>query len=107
MIKTIPLLFAATVLLLLSGCAETPTEAGANLARMHLEVGTNPSSREKAEMQAEVNEKASEYSMQGLQQFMQAYLQAVMEESPAMIRLQGQAMGQLGKAMQNPDAWSR
>ena len=107
MIKTIPLLFAATILLLLSGCAETPTEAGASMARMHLEVGTNPSSRERAEMHAEVNEKASEYSMQEMQQFMQAYLQTVMEESPAMIRLQGQAMEQLGKAMQNPDAWSR
>lgn len=107
MIKTIPLLFAATVLPLLSGCTETPTEAGASMARTHLEVGINPSSREKAEMQAEVNEKASEYSMQEMQQFMQAYLQTIMEESPAMIRLQGQAMEQLGKAMQNPDAWSR
>ena len=107
MIKTISLLFAATVLLFLSGCAETPAEAGASLARMHLEVGSHPSSREKAEMQAEVNEKASDYTMQEMQQFMQAYLQTVMEESPAMIRLQGQAMEQLGKAMQNPDAWSR
>ena len=107
MIKTIPLLFAATVILLLSGCAETPAEAGASMARMHLEVGANPSSHEKAEMQAEVNEKASEYNMQEMQQFMQAYLQTIMEESPAMIRLQGQAMEQLGKAMQNPDAWSR
>jgi len=107
MIKTIPLLFTATVLLLLSGCTETPTEAGVSMAITHLEVGINPSSREKAEMQAEVNEKASEYSMQEMQQFMQAYLQTMIEESPAMIRLQGQAMEQLGKAMQNPDAWSR
>jgi len=106
MIKTIPLLFAATVLLLLSGCAETPTEAGASLARMHLEVGTNPSSREKAEMQAEVNEMASEYSMHEMQQFMQAYLQTIREERPAMIRLQGQAMGQLGRAMPGRHAWS-
>ena len=107
MIRRISLLFAATALLLLSGCSETPAEAGTSLARMHLEVGANPSSHEKAEMQAEVNEKASEYTMQEMQQFMQAYLQTIMEESPAMIRLQGQAMEQLGKAMQNPDTWSR
>ena len=82
-------------------------EAGTSMARTHLELGTNPTPREKTEMQAEVNEKVSEYSMQEMQQFMQAYLETIMEESPAMIRLQGQAMEQLGKAMQNPDAWSR
>ena len=79
----------------------------ASLARTYLEVGTNPSSREKVEMQAEVNEKASEYTVQEMQRFMQACLHTIVEESPAMIRLQRQAMEQLGKAMQDPDACSR
>ena len=107
MIKQLPLLFAATIIFLISGCSETPTEAGASMARSHLELGANPSPRAKAEMQAEVNRKASDYNMREMQEFMQAYLTTIMEESPAMIQLQGKAMEELGKAMQNRANWSQ
>jgi len=107
MIRPWPLLFAATITLLISGCAETPSEAGASMAKEHLELGANPSPQAKAEMQAEVNEIASNYNMREMQEFMRAYLTTIMEESPAMIQLQGKAMEELGKAMQNPANWSQ
>ena len=101
MTRPLILLFAAAFILLASGCSETPNEAGRSMARAHLESGGNPSPREKARMQAEVNEQVAGYTMRETQEFMQAYLQTVMEESPAMIQLQGKAMEALGKAMQN------
>ncbi len=107
MTRLLPLIFAAITMVLLPGCAQTPAEAGANMAKTHLELGANPSARAKAEMQAEVNEKVSEYNMREMQEFMQAYLTTIMEESPAMIQLQGKAMEELGKAMQNQAQWSR
>ena len=107
MIRLLPLLFSATFLIFLSGCAETPAEAGASMAKTHLESGANPSSRAKAEMQAQVNQKVADYNMREMQEFMQAYLTTIMEESPAMMQLQGRAMEELGKAMQNQANWSR
>jgi hypothetical protein len=107
MTRPVLLLFAITITFLISGCAETPTEAGANMAKMHLELGANPSPRAKAEMQAEINKKASNYNMGEMQEFMQAYLTTIMEESPAMIQLQGRAMEELGKAMQDQANWSK
>ena len=106
MIRQLALLVAATMIFLVSGCSETPTEAGVSMARSHLELGSNPSPRAKAEMQAEVNRKAADYSMREMQEFMQAYLTTIMEESPAMIQLQGKAMEEIGKAMQNQANWS-
>ena len=107
MTRLLPLLFAATVTVLVSGCAETPAEAGASMAKEHLELGANPSQRAKAEMQAEVNDKVADYNIREMQEFMQAYLTTIMEESPMMIQLQGKAMEELGKAMQNPANWSK
>lgn len=107
MIKLLPLIFAATTMVLLPGCAQTPAEAGAEMARTHLELGTNPSPAAKAEMQAEVNEQAADYTMREMQEFMQAYLTTIMEESPMMLELQGKAMEELGKAMQSQAQWSR
>ena len=107
MIKLLPLIFAATTIVLLPGCAQTPAEAGAEMARMHLESGTNPSPAAKAEMQAEVNEQAADYTMSEMQEFMQAYLTTIMEESPMMLELQGKAMEELGRAMQSQAEWSR
>ena len=101
MIRLFVLLFAATIVLFLSGCAETPYETGKSMAKTHLELGVDPTPEEKAEMQAEVNKQAAKYSMREMQEFMQAYLETIMEESPAMIQLQGKAMEELGKAMQN------
>ncbi len=107
MIRLLPLVFAITTIVLLQGCAQTPAEAGASMARTHLEIGTNPSPQSKARMQTEMNEKASDYNMKEMQEFMQAYLTTIMEESPAMIQLQGKAMEELGKAMQSQAEWSR
>ena len=107
MIKLFPLLFAATIILLIPGCAQTPAEAGAKMAKHHLESGANPSPAAKADMQAEINEQAADYTMSEMQEFMQAYLTTIMEESPMMLELQGKAMEELGKAMQNQAQWSR
>jgi len=52
MIKLLPLIFAATTMVRLPGCAQSPAEAGAEMARMPLESGSNPSPAAKAEMQA-------------------------------------------------------
>lgn len=101
MTRLLSLLFAAAFTLLASGCSETPAEAGSNMARAHLESGADPSPEEKARMQAEVNGQVADYTIREAQEFMQAYLQTIMEESPAMIQLQGKAMEALGKAMQN------
>jgi len=107
MTRPLSLLFAVTIIFLVSGCTETPAEAGTSIARTHLELGANPSARAKTEMQAEVNEKVSQYNMRETQEFMQAYLTTIMEESPAMMQLQGKAMEELGKAMQNQVNWSK
>lgn len=107
MIKLLPLLFAATIIVLLTGCAQTPAEAGAKMAKLHLESGANPAPAVKAEMQAELNEQAADYTMSEMQEFMQAYLTTTMGESPAMLELQGKAMEELGTAMQNQVEWSR
>ena len=100
-IRSLTLLAAATIVCLLAGRAETPAEAGKRMALQHLELGANPTPEQKAEMQAEVNEEASDYTMREMQEFMQAYLETIMEQSPAMMQLQGRAMEDLGKAMQN------
>ena len=107
MIRPLSLLFAATITVLVAGCAQTPSEAGASMAKEHLELGANPSPQAKTEMQAEVNDIASDYNVREMQEFMQAYLTTIMGESPAMIQLQGKAMEELGKAMQNPANWSQ
>lgn len=107
MIRLSTLLFAAGIAFLVAGCAETPAEAGKRIAREHLETGTNPAPRQKAVMQVEVNQKAADYNMREMQEFMQAYLETIMEESPAMMQLQGKAMEELGKAMQNRGKLSR
>lgn len=107
MSKLLPLLVAATIIVLLPGCAQTPAEAGAKMAKLHLESGANPSPAAKAEMQAEINEQAADYTMSEMQEFMQTYLTTIMEESPAMLELQGKAMEELGKAMQNQIEWSQ
>jgi hypothetical protein len=107
MIKLLPLIFAAITMVLIQGCAQTPAEAGAKMARTHLELGANPSPSAKADMQAEVNEQAADYTMSEMQEFMQAYLTTIMEESPMMLELQGKAMEELGKAMQSQAEWSR
>ena len=101
MIRQLPLIFVATVILLAAGCAETPTEAGTSMARKHLESGTDPSPQAKAQMQAEVNERVTGYDIREMQEFMQAYLTTIMEESPTMMQLQGRAMEELGRAMQH------
>jgi hypothetical protein len=101
MIRQLPLIFVATVILLAAGCAETPTEAGTSMARKHLESGTDPSPQAKAQMQAEVNERVTGYDVREMQEFMQAYLTTIMEESPTMMQLQGRAMEELGRAMQH------
>ncbi len=105
--RLLPLILAAITMFLLQGCAQTPAEAGAEMARMHLELGANPSPAAKAEMQAEVNKQAADYTMSEMQEFMQAYLTTIMEESPMMLNLQGKAMEELGKAMQSQAEWSR
>ena len=107
MIKLLPLVFAAITVMFLQGCAQTPTEAGADMARAHLELGANPSAAAKAKMQAELNEQAADYTMIEMQEFMQAYLTTIMQESPMMLDLQGKAMEELGKAMQGQARWSR
>ena len=107
MIKLLPLILAAITVVFLHGCAQTPAEAGADMARAHLEQGANPSAAAKARMQAEVNEQAADYTMREMQEFMQAYLTTIMQESPMMLELQGKAMEELGKAMQGQAQWSR
>ena len=100
MIRLFGLFFTAIILLLVSGCAESPIEAGKNMAEAHLELGFNLTPSEKAEMQSEVDEKVANYTLIEMQEFMLAYLETLVDESPEMILLQGKALEKLSKAMQ-------
>lgn len=92
--RIVAFLVLAGLLVVMTGCSESPHDIGFAMAEKHIAAGMNPSPAQKASMQRELSREIDDYSLAQKQEFMQGYLEAV------TTAMQKQAMAQMGQAMQ-------